>query len=207
MHPAPANPQPAPARVPRTLKVLVAGAAGVGKSTLVGTVNEIRPQHVKEVLADTVDFSGDPAALIALDFGKITVSDDIVMYLFGTPDRNEHWSIWDDLAIGALGAVVLVDVDRVFDSLITVDYFVRRGTPFLVAVNCFDGELRYGSGAVRDALDLDPHVPVLFCDARDRLSVKEVLVALVEHVRHATGRRTNRGPVPARRGRNIGPMG
>lgn len=175
--------------IPHAVKILIAGGFGVGKTTLVGAVSEIRPLQTEEILTDAGleidDLSGveeKATTTVAMDFGRITVSDDIVVYLFGTPGQDRFWFLWDELAMGALGAVVLADTGRLTDCFASVDYFERRGTPFLVAVNCFDGNRRHGADAVRSALDLDPHVPVLLCDARDRLSVKEVLVTLVEHV-------------------------
>ena len=109
-----------------------------------------------------------------------------MLYLFGTPGQDRFWFLWDELAIGALGAVVLADTRRLADCFPSIDYFEQRGTPFVVAVNCFDGARRFGTEAVRQALDLDPDVPVVLCDARDRHSGKEVLVTLVEHVRSIT---------------------
>lgn len=175
--------------VPLALKVLVAGGFGVGKTTLVGSVSEIRPLQTEEVLTsaglETDDISGveeKSTTTVAMDFGRITVASDLVLYLFGTPGQDRFWFLWDELATGALGAIVLADTRRLADCFPSVDYFERRGTPFLVAVNCFEGEQQFAAAAVRNALDLDPEVPVVLCDARDRRSGKDVLITLVEHV-------------------------
>jgi signal recognition particle receptor subunit beta len=183
--------------VPLALKILVAGGFGVGKTTLVGSVSEIRPLQTEEVLTtvgvgtdDTYGVEGKSTTTVAMDFGRITVGADIVLYLFGTPGQDRFWFLWDELAHGALGAVVLADTRRLADCFPSVDYFERRGTPFLVAVNCFEGEQRFGAQAVRNALDLDGDVPVVLCDARDRRSGKDVLITLVEHVMERVSRRT-----------------
>jgi signal recognition particle receptor subunit beta len=116
-----------------------------------------------------------------MDFGRITLREDLVLYLFGTPGQDRFWFLWDELAQGALGAVVLADTRRLEDCFAAVDYFERRSIPFTVAVNCFDGAGRYPGDTIRSALDLDPEVPVTMCDARDRESVKAVLISVVEH--------------------------
>ncbi|MBF6050122.1 ATP-binding protein [Streptomyces sp. NRRL B-1677] len=176
-----------PAPAPVALKLLVAGGFGVGKTTLVGAVSEIRPLHTEELLTeagrpvdDTAGVEGKRTTTVAMDFGRITLRDDLVLYLFGTPGQDRFWFLWDELARGALGAVVLADTRRLQDCFAAVDYFERRSIPFTLAVNCFDGADRYPEDDVRAALDLDPGVPVILCDAREKESVKGVLVSVVE---------------------------
>jgi len=176
-------------KVPITIKILIAGGFGVGKTTLVGSVSEIRPLRTEEALTErgtNVDslagVEQKSTTTVAMDFGRITIRSDLLVYLFGTPGQQRFWFMWDELAIGALGAVVLADTRRLADSFPAIDYFERRDIPFIIAINCFDGARRYDPEDVRIALDLDPGLPIIHCDARSRESAKQVLITLVEHV-------------------------
>ncbi|MEV6107880.1 ATP/GTP-binding protein [Streptomyces sp. NPDC051940] len=186
--PTAAEHTPLSATADNGLKIVIVGGFGVGKTTMVRSVSDIRPLNTEETMTQASIGKDDLKAVpqktsttVAFDFGRISLDEQTVLYLFGAPGQERFWFLWDRLFAGTLGAIVLVDDRRLADSWYAIDRLEHHGTPFIVARNQFGGE-EFAAEDVRDALDLDPDVPLIECDARSRASSKDVLIELVRHL-------------------------
>ncbi|MDN3026840.1 ATP/GTP-binding protein [Streptomyces sp. S.PB5] len=175
---------------PRSVKVMIAGGFGTGKTTLVRSVSDIKPLTTEETLTQAsvdvdhlIGVAEKTETTVSLDFGKISLNDSLMLYLFGTPGQERFWFLWNGLFKGALGAIVLVDTRRLASSFRAIEEMERQDVPFVVALNVFPDSKDYPVEEIRDALDIPEHIPVVACDARDRASSRDVLVALIRHLK------------------------
>jgi signal recognition particle receptor subunit beta len=174
----------------RSVKVMIAGGFGTGKTTMVRSVSDIKPLTTEETLTQAsadvdhlIGVADKTETTVSLDFGKISLNDSLMLYLFGTPGQERFWFLWNGLFKGALGAVVLVDTRRLASSFRAIEEMERQNVPFVVALNVFPDSRNYPVEEIRDALDISAHIPVVACDARDRASSRDVLVALIHHLK------------------------